>query len=299
MTPERSPDLVHAELLRLIGPVRRARGYRLYTHDGRRILDLHQDGGRAILGHRGGHIVTALKNGLERGPASPLPSVYTRRLETAVRTLIPESRVVRVFSNSERALSAISRWFGRSVAPTEVVDPVWSVDGPARQHDDPRLQPDEMDRPGAMVAIWRPFLPSGHSPFTRKPERWAILPILPAVGDSPPQVVLFSSAEAPESEIVSAFRLAALVRGAYDLVSEPARSELTLPGFRSVGPYLLPEPTDRSYSDRFRIFLNHGFLTSPAESVPSIVPAEMSAGELARLRRASAIAVQSESADGN
>jgi len=277
MIPDKSPGALD-ELLRRVGPVRRARGYRLYTQDGRRILDLYQDGGRAILGQGGGGIVTAFKSGLERGPITPLPSVYTGRLHAAVRELIPEGGVIRVFANTERALGAISHWIGEQISSADTCDPVWSVDGTVR--------------------LWRPFLPSDRSPFSGLPERWAILPILPAVGE-PPQVVLFSSPDVPESDIIAGFRLAALVRGVYDLVSDPGRPELILPGFTSVGPYLLPEHTNRSYSDRFDILLHHGFLTSPAESVPSIVPAEMSAGELRQLRRVASIAVQSESGDGN
>ena len=146
MIPDTSHDYAPDELLRRIGPVRRARGYRLYTGGGRRILDLYQDGGRAILGHGGGGIVTAFKSGLERGPNSPLPSVYTGRLQAAVGDLIPECRVIRVFSNSERALSAISRWLSRRVSPADVHDPVWSVDGLARQHDRPDGQHDGLAR---------------------------------------------------------------------------------------------------------------------------------------------------------
>ena len=286
MTSDASHEYARDELLLRIGSVRRARGYRLYTHAGRRILDLYQDGGRAILGHGGGGIVTAFKSGLDRGPNSPLPSVYTGRLQAAVSDLIPECRVVRVFSNRERALSAISRWFDRRVSPADACDPVHPVDVQDRQR-------------GGPIRLWRPFLPSAQSPFEGLPERWAILPILPTVGDSPPQVVLFSAPEAPESDIIAGFRLAALVRGVYDLVSDPGRSKLRLPGFTSVGPYLLPEQARRSYSDRSNILLDHGFLMSPVESVPSIAPAQMSSGELAGLRRAAAIAVELESGDGN
>ena len=38
-----------------IPPIRRARGYRLYDHRGRRYLDLWQNGGHSLLGHRGLH----------------------------------------------------------------------------------------------------------------------------------------------------------------------------------------------------------------------------------------------------
>jgi len=146
MISDTSHDCAPDDLLRRIGPVRRARGYRLYTAGGRRILDLYQDGGRAILGHGGGGIVTAFKSGLERGPNSPLPSVYTGRLQAAVGDLIPECRVIRVFSNSERALSAISHWLSRRVSQVDVHDPVWPVDRPDGQHDGLSRQQARPDR---------------------------------------------------------------------------------------------------------------------------------------------------------
>jgi hypothetical protein len=290
MIAEASPDSVRNDLLRRVGPVRRARGYRLYTNAGRRILDLWQDGGRAILGHGGGSSLTVLKNVIERGPGSPLPSVFEDRLRSAMKQLIPQDRVLRVFGNLERALSAVSRWIGLAVTPADVCDPVWMDENSAGSW--------------GSVRLWRPFLPPGHSPFEHVSGRCAVLPVLPAFGDSPPQAVLFADLQAkesvfPESDIIAAYRLAALIRGVHDLVSAPAPPEVRLPGYNSVGPYLLPVDSERSHSERFDILLKSGFLTSPVETVPSIVPAEMSAGELAQLRRAAAIAVQSESGDGN
>ena len=53
-----------SELLEMEIPrIRRARGYRLYDHHGRRYLDLWQNGGRSLLGHRPARQTTLLKDG--------------------------------------------------------------------------------------------------------------------------------------------------------------------------------------------------------------------------------------------
>ena len=81
---------------------------------------------------------------------------------------------------------------------------------------------------------------------------------------------------------------------ALSLVAEDPPPEITIEGFKSVGPYLLPVPGNRAHSERFRAFLNQGFLLSPVETIPSIVPVEISDGERVRLGRAASIALQSE-----
>lgn len=264
--------------MNLVPVMRRARGHRLYSRHGRRILDLWQDGGRAILGH-GGRMVLAAKSALERGPNAPLASPYSARLARSARMLIGEVPSVRVFSNTERALHAISSWLGKRVDAEDIGDPVHAVSGAVR--------------------LWRPFLPADRSPLSGLPDRWALVPVLPALGDSPPQVVIFSDREAPASDLVAPFRLAAAVRGIHDLAAAPLRTGITLAGFTSVGPYLVAgsdgtKPADEVYHRRFIAMLEAGFLISPSASVPSIVPLGMSAGEYSELRRAAAISVQSE-----
>ncbi len=58
---------MQADLSFTIPPIRRARGYRLYDHRGRRYLDLWQNGGHSLLGHRGLHLLSLLKNLMSRG----------------------------------------------------------------------------------------------------------------------------------------------------------------------------------------------------------------------------------------
>lgn len=52
---------------------RRLRGPRIYLADGRRVLDLCLDGGRALLGHKSEGVLLAFKNSAERGLLSPWP----------------------------------------------------------------------------------------------------------------------------------------------------------------------------------------------------------------------------------
>ncbi|MDR2784383.1 MAG: hypothetical protein LBB83_00550, partial [Treponema sp.] len=65
--------------LRLIPAIRRARGFRLYTADGRRIVDLWQYGGRAVLGHTPPAVLREMKNTAERGLFVPFPGPQERR----------------------------------------------------------------------------------------------------------------------------------------------------------------------------------------------------------------------------
>lgn len=262
-------DQGEARLLKM-GAVGRARGYRLYTTDGRRLIDLYQDGGRAILGHGSSRSTLAARNAAERGLVARLPSVYHDRLVRAVRSLIPGAAVVRVYRSMERALAALSAWLGRPLTFADVADPALGDEGE--------------------ISLWRPFLSS------RAPCR-ILLPVLPFAGD-PPQVVVADSEDAPPSELVAPYQLAGLARAAYDLAAAPVPQALDLPGFRAVGPYLVPSVSGEAYARRFSVFLKEGVLLSPWDSVPSIVPAESSSGERALLRRVSAYAVQSEAIDG-
>ncbi|MDR3145398.1 MAG: hypothetical protein LBU21_03905, partial [Treponema sp.] len=67
-------------LLRLLPRIRRARDFRLYTEDGKRLVDLWQDGGRALLGHTPPALFREIKNTAARGLAAPLPGFHEARL---------------------------------------------------------------------------------------------------------------------------------------------------------------------------------------------------------------------------
>ena len=96
---------------------RRARGPRLYLADGRRILDLWLDGGRAVLGHKVEGVFLAFKNTAERGllapwPGHPLCAALERALSAFFAGLL-EDPVPLVFDTQE-ALDAALKALGPS-----------------------------------------------------------------------------------------------------------------------------------------------------------------------------------------
>jgi len=101
-----------SQLLRLLPAIRRARGYRLYAEDGRRFLDLWQEGGPGMLGAKGTGLGTAVKAAVDKGLAKPFPSIHERRLEKELLLLHPDYRAVRLFPDLGAALAALARAFG-------------------------------------------------------------------------------------------------------------------------------------------------------------------------------------------
>ena len=265
-----SGDAKH--LLSLLPPIRRARGFRLYTADGRRILDLWQSGGRAILGHRGGSIVTRVKQDLDRGLLFPsFDPVRYRRLVRALETLIRRAfpAAVTVYPSWHDAYVAIRAAGG----PESISDP--GV-GPALT-DDPAVT-----SPDSAAMLWRPYLWSEDAVLS---ARW-ILPVLPDGGLSRAQVVLDrqrSDAD-PEAEPVATATIGSLATAAYALLRAPERDALELPGFTECGPYVT-YVGESGYETVFRRFLDAGILLSPDPNAPSIIPGDMSDGERALLMR--------------
>jgi hypothetical protein len=85
------------------GFVRRARFCYLYTQSGRRLTDLYQEAGRAILGWRGGASMTAFKNAFSRGVTGSFFSEEARRLKKAVQMLIPGTVSARWYTGETAA----------------------------------------------------------------------------------------------------------------------------------------------------------------------------------------------------
>lgn len=262
-------------LLSLLPPIRRARGFRLYTEAGTRLLDLWQYGGRAALGHTPPGVLLAIKDVASRGLAAPFPGPYLARLEKLLSRLVPGNPVPRVYADdaeAERAFAAAG--FDRadfSGAPDPALAEV-----PA----------------GASCALWRPRLPAA-------PAAPVLRAVLPA--PLPVAVLLLTpdvSGRFSPSSLVSPLALAALHRATADLLgsAQPPeesfaaldRAAAALPGsLRPTrrGPYLrFPESDDPArYAALFRCALAAGILISPDPSAPSAIPPDLSGGEAAAL----------------
>ncbi len=289
---------VDTTLLTLLPRIRRARGYRLYTPDGRRLIDCYQDAGRAILGHRAAGLIRDTKAAIERGCLVPLPSAQAHRARQAIVRLLAvcdirvEEAQVGLYATRAHADAALAgagmAVAGRSQAVRDLADPDLPADaGP--------------------VVVWRPFLRDRDAIAGRCD---AIVPTVPCPSFFSVVPVVFRRRRAGEAALLPEAILRAVASSADALVrtlrdapteSGDARSRPPLmPGFRAVGPYLWPVATpaelDRPdwYRNRFESFLRAGIVISPDARCPSIVPGELSDGERKLLERAAGEAAAQE-----
>ena len=261
--------------LQRLGPIRRARGYRLYDQRGRRYLDLWQAGGRALLGHRPDRAVARIKGALSRGATAGLPSVYERRLLARLQRLIPGFEPLLTGGDAEVRVVLQHLEVGEEALYDPALD-----SGPA----DARV-----------AGIWRPCA----GPAT--PANWrAVVPVLPStIGQAPAPVCLSPGAVTPElAALIAAAPQPAvlLVAGlaGLDRLSRYGGAAWAqaawpdpdgCPGWERRGPYLAARCGKAAYDAVFDRFLRAGVLLSPFHPGPSILPDEVSAGEAATLMR--------------
>jgi len=254
--------------------IRRARGYRLYDYRGKRYLDLYQQGGAGLLGHRPGNLNNLLKDLLSRGLAGDLPSIYQKRLEKALLARFPGYRGVRIAASFAQALELGSRHLGRPLSAEDVRDPLTSPAAAAATTE---------------AACWRPLSPAA---ATAAAQAEVLFPLLPFSLGGAPACVCFRRplpASFPVPSPLSPLILAGALRALHDLERyAPApwfRPDLfdSAPGWTQQGIYLLSTSPRAEYETIFLRFLEAGLLLSPRWPGPSILPAEASPGEVKRL----------------
>jgi hypothetical protein len=284
--------------LRSLPPVRRARDFRLYTEDGRRLTDLWQYGGRAVLGHTPPNVLRELKNAASRGLFAPFPGCYSGRLIKALSHVFP-GMIVRLYADDASLRRALARAGYDEAAPFP--DPAFPASVPA---------PSLPGKPSPV--LWRPFLELPIKPETGRQQSpfppdeipmagaTALVPVLPLPWAGVPRVLVLSkSAEAafPESgqDLISPVVLAAAARSVWDLLAAlPERGVRKFPRIRKAlaqspwqrrGIYLTRTGStgEEDYAAVFRRFLEKGFLLPPSPRHPLILPGELSAGEEAAL----------------
>ncbi|MDR2052630.1 MAG: hypothetical protein LBP80_04375 [Treponema sp.] len=279
--------------LRLVPAIRRARGFRLYTADGRRLVDLWQYGGRAILGHTPPAVLREMKNAAERGLFAPFPGPREGRFLKALSALLP-GRSFRLFPDE----AALRRFLADSGIPAAVRDPALSPAGPSAS----AAVPAPVAEPLPPPVLWRPFL--GDKPRqspAASPEKNAapfLIPVLPLPWAGAPRVLAFDAAFAAMAgagEPLSPVILAAASRAVYDLVAAIGRGRPPFPKITRAlsrgGPWkrrgvylsLAAVPGDEDYTALFRRFLDAGYLLPPSPGQPLILPGELSPGEEAKL----------------
>ena len=249
-------------LLRKIPTVLRARGYRLYLSNGKRLIDLWLNGGAAVLGHTPPNILRELKNTASRGLYAPFPHFTEARYLKALSKIFPK------------------RFFRLYAAPPQELSLLFN-NGDAK--------------------LWRPFTDPA-SPFTVTENSPILIPVLPGIqlwrGGLPLGLCIAAVesetqlANLPESDILPPVLLSTAARGMYDLLAAPDRAAPKLQRVEKVlknslwlrrGTYLELKEKPAAWNALFEKFLEAGFLLPPTQSFPLILPGELSDGEEAKL----------------
>ncbi len=254
--------------------IARARGYRLYDLHGKRYIDLFQNNGRAILGHRPEGLSQVMKSTASRGLMAEYPSVYDGRLEKILKLMFPEFLYFRLYANRERTLEALSHAVGSKITHNIIHDPAMS------------------DSDKGKVAFWRPFLAD------KKFSHNLLIPIMPFPGNFIPDIVCIRSkliaAKMPPGDMISPFLIDAmvkaislLIREMHSTVGEGSEFQRLIDVFTwdRRGPYINTRMDQVSYIELFKKALEMGILLPPGENYPIIIPREFSDGEIEGLTR--------------
>jgi len=258
-----------SELLHAIPPIKRARAYYLYDFKGKRYLDLWQQDGRALLGHRPSGLTRVIKQVCSKGLITDLPAIYIKRLEKLLKQLLPQYKTVRAVYCMHRALELASLYLKKNIEVSMLRDPLINSRSGAKEP----------------IAYWRPFCD-----MPGRAE--VVLPILPLIVSGAPVIICFKRklpADFPLSDIISPLLLAGLIRSGYDLLqyqtAEWYNEELLkhAPGWKQQGIYITAQFEKSLYAHVFHAFLKQGFVLSPDYPGPSILPRELSEGELKKM----------------
>jgi len=282
------------DLLRLLPPVRRARGNRLYTADGKRFLDLWLDDGRGILGDRDRYTRTFAANASDKGLTRPYPGLYDARFIKAVIAAWPGFTAVRLFSSEERALAAAARALVSLSAPGSQPTLVDSAVKPSAQGSAAAGGATGPQKPG-FIAIARPFAPIPEFCDLALPRLPCPRPFAPWCLMARDGTEAARALSAEEGDLVPAGSLVAAARGLSSLeatVSDGygealwARFDRRMDAwFERSGPYLFTRAIPAGYEAFFRAALEGGALLSPLPDAPSVIPPDFDDGELAKLAK--------------
>jgi len=273
--------------------VRRARAYRLYLHDGRRVVDLWQQGGNAVLGHTPLGVLLSLKNTASRGLSASFPSIWERRFATALRRLHPAFPGVRFYPDKIAAQAALDHSGFGYHRLAALKDPAFGDYAESRE-----------------VILWRPWIGAGTNkpdsvdsvPKAHIPESGescydgaaVLVPVIPLPFPGLPVAFLIKPAleeSFPVSSTCSPLILAAATRALDDLLAELPKRDLSR--FRRVDAVLAGGKVcwrrkvdylgwlgDVSlYKLTWFRFMEKGFLLPPSPDSPLILPGELSEGE--------------------
>lgn len=241
-----------------IPEINRARGYFLYTAGGKRYLDMALEGGRLIMGHRQKGYGQAMKNVIDKGILPCFPSPYAHRLKKGVKAIFGQGCHVYLLKSEEGAKVALNAQ-------------------------------------GLEYALWRPFGSTARDPIN-DPINFdlPVIMLLPVPLAFAPGVVVSAKELELVEEPVSPVFLAGAVRALYNLKAflekadysawEKAGIAYACKGKWRVGlPYLYPMCTPDQYPAVWDTFFKAGIILSSDYDTPSVLPPELSDGNVKRI----------------
>lgn len=148
----------------MLPSIKRSRGYKLYSSDGKRYLDFYQEGGKAILGSRPAGFSLALKNEIEKGNYYGFPSSYEKKAFNLLKQLAGSEAppFKAFFFSTEQEAHA----FVQTIADVA-------------------------------ITLWHPFEVASLGKFLQ--DYGFVMPIIPFPGSFAPVAVLVSEVEAIDS----------------------------------------------------------------------------------------------------
>ena len=242
--------------------IKRSREYFLYDINGKRYLDLFQDEGRAILGHRIDGMTGVIKSTAAKGLTAAYPSIYSNRIEKQLKFLFPFVSNFSIYSNIERALSAISKSENKMINMNDFIDFPVKSEG---------------------YAYWRPFIGSDLDWQKFK----FFIPILPFPGNFGPIVVGNNTAkELGPSDLLSPMICDMLIKSIASLSRVIKkddcmdRSVFESPVWDRIGPYLRFKLEKSDYLTLFKKALDKMVLLPPNPVYPGILPCHIEDGQV-------------------
>lgn len=268
-----------------------ARDYRLYGVDGRRYIDLYQNGGYAMTGHRPAEVLQALKSSAARGLWAEYPSGWQYRVEQMLKQLLPFVERVFLFPNEEAALKEISACYRAPVKIRETPAGFWADDEVNEEN-----EKNAMTEGAIPITRWRPFglgpaeeeaLAAGEMgelfiPLVPFPGRFLPVPVCRVKGPGLKECGFSPSIEQEISPVLCSLMVKSIAQTRKLIAEcEPDRwREFDVPGVKRSGPYLRFEGEEKRYAELYRQMLEEGVLLPPDRNIPAIIPPVYTPGEI-------------------
>lgn len=100
---------LNRELLRNLPEINRAREYRIYDKNGKKIIDCFLDAGRFICGHRPEKSALAIKNEVSKGSLYNYPTICAKSLDRHLKKIFPKVKYFYLFKTEKQLFAALEK----------------------------------------------------------------------------------------------------------------------------------------------------------------------------------------------